>query len=598
MQAFVPGRDPGSRRPTACDACFRRKIKCDSARPRCNWCHHRQTDCTYARHRSVVNVSKKSTTSRKQNLIDRIRHIDQLRANPDGEVRCFYVPIAAKQLTHTARQPADQSQLIGPIQLLPSPRIIHFAGWRIGNICADQAAVPTLLPEGIRWIQSKTGTIVPFPNVYYAPWEEPKLSSKVCRSATGRIELPPRAVLDRYGLHSSSRACVFALLALLSGLDYVRAHCTAPKPPNIPRDDYILEAQRLLPSILNEGFNLDALQATVILSVLGVMTGELQTATHYVSISSRSIIAVGVHTMGDHSQMPDIATGYPNESRIRKHLRNLFWICYAMDKDISLRTGQSHCLRDEDCNLQLPGDYTRNLFPRMAYLAPLNPAEGPLFPIELQLSLIKSRIYTALYSYQGLQKPDAEIIRIIRELDDELEQWRLSIPSDLRPTLSYGKDAKKHPNSMSMYLILVHLNYYFCINIVHLAGSRCESWRSSSLPWMMDGLRSSLALSIEASRSLLLFLQDAESSISTGSFWALLFYPMSAVLTIFCNLLDSLIAPTAAEDSRLLTIAEHTTERVFLRQISGIDKSAHLEAITSFISHIRLVAQQAIQISA
>lgn len=250
------------------------------------------------------------------------------------------------------------------------------------------------------------------------------------------------------------------------------------------------------------------------------MTGELQNATHYVSISSRSIIAVGVHTMGDPAQEVGIPGSDSDDIRIRKHLRNLFWICYALDKDISLRTGQSHCLRDEDCNLQLPVDYTKDLFSRMTYFAPLNAVEGPLFPIELHLSLIKSRIFTALYSYQGMQKSDAEIIRLIRELDDEIERWRLSIPSELRPTLSYGKDAHKHPNTMTMYLVLVHLNYYFCINIVHLAGSRCESWRSAcSSPGMMDGLKSSLTLSVEASRSLLCFLRDAENSISTGSFW-------------------------------------------------------------------------------
>ncbi|OJJ54541.1 hypothetical protein ASPSYDRAFT_93459 [Aspergillus sydowii CBS 593.65] len=631
MQSPVPGREPGSRRSTACDACFHRKIKCDSTKPRCNWCYHRQVDCTYDRHRSDGTVRRKASAGKRRNLIDRIRHIDQLRA----ESKLGDDPPPAEEVAHTARQSANPSKLLGPIQLLPSPRIIHFAGWKIGNISPDRGSTPTLLPEGIQWIQSRTGTTVPFPTVHYAPWEKSKpshsLSVGIRRTSTRRLELPPRPVLNRYldaywssaihalfpvidsslfsqtidtaylasqgGAHNSSRACIFALLGLVSGVDYPRAQCTAPTPPNIPRDDYILEAQRLLPSIICEGFNLDALQATVILAVLGVMTGELQNATHYVSISSRSIIAVGVHTMGDPVQELGLLSSDSDDIRIRKHIRNLFWICYVLDKDISLRTGQSHCLRDEDCNLQLPVDYTKDLFPRMTYSAPLNAAEGPLFPVELNLSLIKSRIFTALYSYQGLQKSDAEIIRLIRELDDEIERWRLSMPSELRPTLSYGKDdAHKHPSRMTMYLVIVHLNYYFCINIVHLAGSRCESWRSAcSSPGMMDGLKSSLTLSVEASRSLLCFLKDAENSISTGSFWSLLFYPMSAVLTLFCNLLANPDASTAADDAYLLVVAEHTTERVFLRQISEIDQAAHIQAITGFISSVRNIAQQAIK---
>ncbi|KAL2857303.1 hypothetical protein BJY01DRAFT_242374 [Aspergillus pseudoustus] len=134
---------------------------------------------------------------------------------------------------------------------------------------------------------------------------------------------------------------------------------------------------------------------------------------------------------------------------------------------------------------------------------------------EIAQRIIKSRIYTTLYSYGGLQKNDAEVIRAIRELDDELESWRLTMPVGLRPTLSYGREPNNHPNTMSMYLILCHLNYYFCVNVVHIAGSRCEAWHSASTsPGMMGGLKSSLTLSVEASRSLLLYLQGAENSDS------------------------------------------------------------------------------------
>ncbi|KAL4885788.1 hypothetical protein BJY04DRAFT_230077 [Aspergillus karnatakaensis] len=612
-----------SRRSTACDACFRRKIKCDSARPRCNWCHHRQSDCTYTRNRSDQSVKKKgSNVGRKWSLIDRIRRIDELRAES-----------GSTDDTPTARSPVEPRESPGPIQLLPASRLIHFAGWKIGNICPAQPAVPTFCPEGIQWIQSRAGTAVPFPNVQNMPWEKPKLSVQnhifvQRRTSFRRLDLPAQEVLSRYldaywssaihallpvidsslfsqtiataysriangddATYQSSRACIFALLALISGVDYTRASCTAPIPPSISRDEYIFEARGLLPSIIYEGFNLDALQVTVILAIIGVMTGELQTATHYVSISSRSIIAVGVHTMEDPPQGLD-----SEETRVRKHLRNLFWVCYVLDKDISLRTGQSHCLRDEDCNLTLPHEYTKDLFSRMVYSSSPGHMDGLLFPVELRLSMIKSWIFNALYSYQGLQKSDAEIIRLIRELDDELERWRLSIPAELRPTLSYGKDATKHPNGMTMYLVIVHLNYYFCINIIHLAGSRCESWRSAcSSPGMIDGLKSSLTLSVQASRSLLLFLQDAESAISTGSFWSLLFYPMAAIVTLFCNLLEAPNAITAVEDTRLLTVAEYTFERVFLRQISHIDQAGHIKAITSFVSQLRQIAQQAQQ---
>ncbi|RDW68963.1 fungal specific transcription factor domain-containing protein [Aspergillus mulundensis] len=614
MQAVASGREPASRRSTASNVTAPGRGVIGAIIVR--------------RTAHIVAIAL-TTAGPKRNLIDRIRHIDQLRAESgltDG-------PLIAEE-TQSARQSAEPGLLPGPIQLLPSPRIIHFAGWKIGDILPGRGAIPTLLPEGIQWIKSRTGTIVPFPNVQHVPWEKAKISPSLLhgegRTSTRPLELPSKTVLNRYldaywassvhslfpviesslfgqtvnsaystgdsGAQDSSRACIFALLALTCGVDYPRARCTAPIPPIIPRDSFIFEAQRLLPSVISEGSNLDALQATVILAILGIMTGELQHATHYIAIASRYITAVGAHTMGDPFQMPQTVSSTSSDIRLKRHLRNLFWICYVVDKEVSLRTGQSHCLKDEDCNLQLPADYIPDLVPRMTYSLPWSDADAPLFPIEVQLCLIKSRIFSALYSYQGLQRSDAEIIRLIRELDDDLERWRLSMPPELRPTLTYGKDANKHPSAMTMYLVIMHLNYYFCINIVHLAGSRCESWRSScSSPGMMDGLRSSLTISVGASRSLLIFLRDAESSISTGGFWALLFYTMSAVITLFCNLLENPTALTVSDDTRLLVMAEHTTERVFLRQISELDQAAHIQAITSFISRLRHIAQQAIQ---
>ncbi|KAE8323318.1 hypothetical protein BDV39DRAFT_182277 [Aspergillus sergii] len=298
--------------------------------------------------------------------------------------------------------------------------------------------------------------------------------------------------------------------------------------------------------------------------------------------------------MRDPCAVPEPAVGGSRDKETRKHLRDLFWLCYALDKDFSLRTGQSHCLRDEDCDLQLPPGYTEKLHSGMRYSSMEN-ARGLLFPIDLRLSMIKSQIYTALYSHRGLQKNDAEVIRSIRELDEELELWRMAMPSNLRPKLSFAKENSEDQRVDTMYLVLTHLNYYFCVNIIHLAGSRCEAWRLSSTPaGMMDGLRLSLTLSVEASRSLLLFLHYSESLVSVGSFWTLLFYPMSAMLTIFCNLLENPRAESAASDTQLLAVTEHTTERVFLRQISRADKAAHLQAITGFISSLRDLAQQAV----
>lgn len=219
--------------------------------------------------------------------------------------------------------------------------------------------------------------------------------------------------------------------------------------------------------------------------------------------------------------MSDDFTGkYASSLSVRQHLRGLFWFCYTLDKDLALRTGQPHCLRDDDCILDIPSEYEENFHLCLDYCpaSTNNNTGGSIFPGDLRLSKIKSRTYLALYSHMAFKKSDIDTLRSIRELDEELECWRVSLPERLRPQLSFAPKQSKPKNT---YLILTHMNYYCCVILIHLAGSRCSAWHLGSPPVteMLDGLHSSLALSVQASRSLLRLLDDSEPRMSAASFW-------------------------------------------------------------------------------
>ncbi|RDW74560.1 fungal specific transcription factor domain-containing protein [Aspergillus mulundensis] len=386
----------------------------------------------------------------------------------------------------------------------------------------------------------------------------------------------------------SARACVFAFMAFVSCLGQLDTCSNVPRPPT-PCREYIIQARSLLPAIIQEPLNLDALQTALILAVISSLTGEVQTAVYRISVAARFIIASGAHTMTD-----EVASTGTSDVIVRRHLRTLFWLCYALDKDLALRTGQAHVLKDDDCALDLPPAYPEHLHLCLDHSPGTDTdISGPIFPVELRLSMVKSRAFTALYSHNGLRKSDTELIRSIRELDEELECWRISLPPHLRPQLSF---APRHDKPKNTFLILTHMNYYSCVNLIHLASSRCSAWRSPSTEGgaLIHGLQSSLALAVEASRSLLLFLQDSEFRVSTGSFWALLFYSMSAVITIFCNILENPGAEGAGSDMQLLFLAEQTTARLYLRRDNPMDRVIDLQPISDFISGLRDHAHRAI----
>lgn len=242
---------------------------------------------------------------------------------------------------------------------------------------------------------------------------------------------------------------------------------------------------------------------------------------------------LGAHT---HSHRPTTSPAAGPESpedRIQRHLRNVFWLCFIIDKDIALRTGQPVALSDDNCDLTLPPGYVEQ-----QYVAVPHPQDSKnlpdylLFPVDLRLGIIKSRAYSSLYSFKAHQKTDAELLKEIRELDDELERWRMSVPVEWRPTLSFSHE--RPDPTVSMHSVMLRLNYHLCMTIIHQASSRCKAWAMGrGQGAMTEGVRSSLALSVEASRSTLMYLETAEHVLMDGVFWYVLAppTPLSSLLT-------------------------------------------------------------------
>lgn len=235
----------------------------------------------------------------------------------------------------------------------------------------------------------------------------------------------------------------------------------------------------------------------------------MRATNYYAAIAARLIFMLG----GNLASPPAGSMDHRSQRR-HQQLRNLFWICYTIDKDLALRTGLPPTITDEDCDLSLPPGYLDRAF--------LNvededaPWCGPVFPFDLRLSMIKTRAHRELYSVRSVHKSDAELLKSIRELDDSLEEWRLSVPPKWRPTMSFSPETSD-PN-MGMHSVMLRLNYHLCMTIIHQASARCKAWVQGQ-SGMMDGVSSSMALSVEASRSSLCYLEAAEHVVADGVFW-------------------------------------------------------------------------------
>lgn len=199
------------------------------------------------------------------------------------------------------------------------------------------------------------------------------------------------------------------------------------------------------------------------------------------------------------------------EARIILHHRDLFWICYIIDKEITFRTGRPPAINDTSCDLTFPRDYLK--------YDVLESSDIPQYPGDLRLSLIKSKAYIDLYSPHALRKSDAEILRGIRELDDQLENWRQSLPPGNRPTLSFSPESGEPSKGANVHIhyLLLRLEYHHCMATIHHASSRCKPPDDQNTT--VDAFESSLRLAVEAARSLMAFLLFAYPSLVPSTFW-------------------------------------------------------------------------------
>jgi hypothetical protein len=69
---------------------------------------------------------------------------------------------------------------------------------------------------------------------------------------------------------------------------------------------------------------------------------------------------------------------------------------------------------------------------------------------------------------------------------------------------------------------------------------------------------------------------------------------MSALLAIFCNILQHPLDPQALKDIGLLRTATGIMERVFLRQLYSVNEIVHIKLVADFVTELNRLAQCAI----
>jgi hypothetical protein len=243
-----------------------------------------------------------------------------------------------------------------------------------------------------------------------------------------------------------------------------------------------------------------------------IFTGNVAAAATYLSVAYRFASMLGAHlSPASTSTIPAKYNPYSSQS----YLRRVFWHCYMYDKDICLRAGYPSIIDDDQCDLSLPQGYKEiDDFDSFK--------DGTdLIPGDMRLTIIKSNMIRLLYCAKAFRTSEVDLLKHIRELDAELESWRISIPPEYRPNLvsSYRMQLDSGWNKAKQcHVLVIHFEYYFLLSLIHSASGRCRIPASGGVDHRAN-VNSCQHLALQASRSTLANLPVVSQVLNSGDFW-------------------------------------------------------------------------------
>ncbi|KAK4242289.1 hypothetical protein C8A03DRAFT_40410 [Achaetomium macrosporum] len=311
--------------------------------------------------------------------------------------------------------------------------------------------------------------------------------------------------------------------------------------------DYMKNAMAVISELMMRNTDLLSVQALLGMSLFMQGTPNPQPSFLLIATAIRLSHTIGLHKRG---------TGFnlnPIEIEQRKRV---FWIAYMLDKDLCLRSGRPPAQDDDDMNVELPdadpADGIGNI--------PLADGKGKmnLFRVMCELAIVESKVYKKLYSTKATKQSDGELLNTIGELDKELEDWKDRIPIDFRPE----HEIKASHTPLILHIVMLHFNYYNCLTTIHRMSIHHGYWTSRLSNYAIQGLNarplnprifSSAALCTSAARasiSLLKYIPQGDFSCV----WMVLYFPVSALVTLFGNILQNPLDPRARSDTKLMNV--------------------------------------------
>lgn len=353
----------------------------------------------------------------------------------------------------------------------------------------------------------------------------------------------------------------------------------------VPQEDdqkawlYLKNAMGVITELTMRNTDLLSVQALLGMALFLQGTPNPQPSFFLIAAAIRCSHTIGLHKRGSAFNLN------PIEVEQRKRV---FWIAYLLDKDACLRAGRPPAQDDDDMNVELPSEDP----PDNIGNVPLADGKSKinLFRLMCEFAIISSKVYRQLYSVRASKQSDGELLNTIGELDRELEAWKDSIPLDFRPE----HEIKTSHTPLILHIVVLHFSYYNCLTTIHRMSVHHGYWTSRLSEYAIQGLNarplnprvfSSAALCVSAARASIHLIKY----IPQGDFacvWLVLYFPVSALVTLFANILQNPQDTRARADIKLMDLVVN-----FLSNVAHDEGTGSLSRMLTVCSEFARIAR-------
>ncbi|KAI1425638.1 hypothetical protein F5Y12DRAFT_745933 [Xylaria sp. FL1777] len=440
-----------SSRRKACDLCFKKKIRCDSLKPTCSNCSLYKVPCrtTLVQKRPRSNHKQPSpsiaTVEPKTANIEKDDGLDARLARIEAKLDALQGANSTAPPDQLFEQGTSSESVLEIPLSSEIPHVPSLADWISPNNRRDCPPVPPLteaLPIMEAYFQD-CNSLVPLFNqqsfmhlisdYYGSSGERPRIYAGVINVvlAMGYRAQSPHQGDAQFGFNDAKiKACVDNAQMMLEEL--------------MTRDQDTLGLQALLGLVTLYSTSADQTASSVLISAA-------MRLAHTLRLESKSVL----------SQLS------PQEARQRT---NIFWVCYILDKDISLRTITPSLQIDSDIDIDLPSSASDDCGSLLYSIDGMS--RFHLFRAKVQLAHLEGRIYDTLLSNRSRKLSHEARKRAVLQIDRLMERWERSIPPPFRLENMSGNLS----SGPLVHMTNLYQTYLMCLTMVHGLYAHSSPW--------------------------------------------------------------------------------------------------------------------------